>query len=466
MHRRIVGVVLILLAGLWAGSGSLIAQVVVSGPAQMDRCDEELFTITFSNPSVTQTACQIVFTNTAPAEFAYVAGSGSVTLHTAAVYYPSSLGSWNVDSIVGAPYELPPGETITVRFRLSTMCLAVSGTDSVRVDYVDCMQPGVPLQATDLVSVEILPGAVTVTKSPSTPSAGVGDDVTWTLTVNSTGLGSIKNVVAWDVLGPGLTYVSSDPSGTFDPATRKVTWALGTMAAGTSNPIQLTATVTACSGLTNEFDAQFGCDGGTVCADTSIGLGECGSGTATSAVTFIERLPFLTFSAPTITIPYCASTTTVSIPITNSGDGTAHDGALGANLGSSLVVSNVVGATYDVALAHFDLPDIPAPLPPALAYTHTLTFTVTYTGLWCSTSPTGTPLFELDYKNDCGVTHLASPQYGSIGATAAPTLSVSNWRQSALPAEGHLHKPRLVSSAGPRHRDGHRPGWVPVPRDR
>jgi len=430
MRRRIVGVVLILLIGLWAGSVSLLAQVVVSGPAQMDQCAEGTFTITFTNPSSTQTACQIVFRNTAPsAEFSYVAGSGLAAIPGYGnVLADPALGSWSVDAIVGASYELSPGGAIAVQFRLSTTCLAVSGTDSARVDYLDCTQPGTPLQATGATSVEVLPGALTLEKAPANPAAGVGDLVTWTLTVNSTGLGSIKNVVATDTLGSGLQFVSATPAGQVVGQT--ITWspleipALVDLNPDSSVVITLVARVVACTGLDNRLDGRFGCSGGPVCGNTVTDLGDCGSAPV-SSVTFIERLPFLTFSAPTITIPYCAATTTVSIPITNSGDGTAHDGSLGANLGSSLVVSSVVGATYDVALAHFDLPDIPAPLPPALAYTHTLTFNVTYTGLWCSTSPSGTPLFTLDYKNDCGVTHLASPQYGSIGATTAPTLSVS-----------------------------------------
>jgi len=403
MHRRIVGIVLILLAGLWAGSGSLIAQVVVSGPAQMERCDEAFFSVAFTNPSLTQTACQIVFTNTAP------------PLNSDGFVYSESV-------TLPPGYELPPGETATVQFRLSTTCKALSGTHTTSVQYVECAQPSTLLQAADAPwVVEILPGAVTVTKTPSTPSAGVGEDVTWTLTVNSTGLGSIKNVVVWDVLGPGLTYDTSDPEGTFDPGTRKVTWALGTMAAGASESIQLTATVTACLGLTNEFDAQFGCDGGPVCADTSIDLGECGCGTATSSVMFIERLPFLTFSAPTITIPYCASTTPVEIVITNSGDGTAHDGRLLVDLAPLVVdLESVVGATYSAG-CFLLLEDIPA------GETCVLRFNVQLPESWdwCTGGPSGTPLYELSYKNDCGVTHLASPKFGSIGAEEAPSLTVS-----------------------------------------
>ncbi len=50
---------------------------------------------------------------------------------------------------------------------------------------------------------------------------------------------------------------------------------------------------------------------------------------------------------------------------------------------------------------------------------------MTFAGNWCASRPSGTPLYTLDYKNDCGVTHHATPRFGSIGASTAPGLSVS-----------------------------------------
>jgi len=459
MHRRIVGMVLILLAGLWAGSGSLVAQVVVSGPAQMDRCDEAFFSVAFTNPSLTQTACQIVFGQTPPSsEFVYVAGSGSMTVpgHGTISANPV-LGSWSVDAVVGSAYQLPPGGTITVGYRLSTTCLAVSGTAAAQVNYTDCAQPGTPLQTSDSLSVEILPGAVTVRKLPANPPGGIGDLVTWTLTVSSTGLGSIKNVVATDTLGSGLEYVSSTPAGSAVGQT--ITWDSGDvpaftdMDADTTATISLTARAVACSGLDNRVDARFGCDNGSICADTEGGFGDCGD-PATSSVAFIERLPFLSFSAPTITIPYCAATTRVSIPITNSGDGSAHEGTLCASLGS-LLISNVGGgATYSGGCFH--LPDI------AAGSTFTLTFDVTYSGDWCASRPSGTPLYTLDYKNDCGVTHHAAPKFGSIGASTAPGLSVSKTGPSIVRFGSQVTYNVTATYSGPVSCGGSSTGIVTV----
>ncbi len=459
MHRHAVGVVVLLTIMCVLGA-AIVGQTTVTGPAQLERCDEGLFSIAFANPSPTQTACQIVFEHTPPSsEFVYVAGSGSMTVPGYGTIPANPvLGSWSVDAVVGSAYDLPPGGTVTVEYRLSTTCLAVSGTVAAQVDYVDCTQPGTPLQASDSLSVVILPGAVAVRKLPANPSGGVGDLVTWTLTVSSTGLGSIKNVVVTDTLGTGLEYVSSSPSGV--SAGQVVTWDSGDIPAladidpDDSVQITLVARVIACTGLENRLDTRCGCDDGSVCNDTATGLGECGSGAATSSVAFIQRLPFLEFSAPTITIPYCAATTTVTIQIENTGDGTAHEGTLCASFGS-LVVSNVGGgATYSGGCFH--LPDI------AASTTFTLTFDVTYSGDWCAGTPSGSPLYTLEYLNDCGVAHRAAPKFGSIGASAAPGLSVSKTGPSIVQFGSQVTYNVTATYSGPASCGGGSTGIVTV----
>ncbi|MEW5825372.1 MAG: CARDB domain-containing protein [Candidatus Bipolaricaulota bacterium] len=418
------------LRGIWGAllmvglvSGAATAQLL-SGPSSLELCDVGTFVMSFTNSSPTQTACQIVFRNTPPsAEYEFVPGSGAITLHTGETRAADPvLNAWDLDSIVGGSYELPPGETATLEFELATTCLAVSGTDLAEVDYIECAQPGVSLHVTDSHAVEILPGAVAVIKTPASPSAGVGDLVTWTLEVRSTGLGSIRNVLVTDTLGAGLEYVSSSPSGS--EAGGIVTWDSGSVPGladidpDDSVFITLVARVVACTGLGNELDAKFGCDDGELCADTATNFGECGCGTATSSVSFVQRLPFLEFAAPSIVIPYCATTTTVTIPVINTGDGTAHDGVLCATGLDAMIISNVQGgATYSGGC--FNLPDI------AGGSAFDLIFDVTFNGDWCATTPSGTPLYTLEYTNDCGVLHRAQPQFGSVSASAAPRLTLS-----------------------------------------
>ncbi len=422
MGRRFSGYLLTWVLVLF-GIAQLAQAQIASGPAQLERCDEGLFSITFANPSPTQTACQIVVQNTLPgADYSIVPGSGRVTVPGLGTYNADPvLEQWAIDAIVGGPYELPPAETLTVQFSLATSCLAVSGTDLVRIEYVECSQPGVPLAVTDSVSIEILPGAMTLRKTPASPAAGIGDLVTWTLAVNSTGLGSIKNVVVTDTLGAGLDFVSAAPAGQIMGQT--IVWSsreipsLADIDPDDSVTITLVARVVACADLDNRLDGRFGCSDVVVCGDTETQLGDCGCAPV-SSVQFIQRLPFLEFSAPAISIPYCATTTTVTIPIENSGDGTAHDALLCPSSLGSLIVSNVQGGASYVG-GCFQLPDIHG------GTTFNLTFDVTFSDDWCAARPSGTPLYTLEYVNDCGVVHRAQPRFGSIGASAAPGLSLS-----------------------------------------
>ncbi len=172
---------------------------------------------------------------------------------------------------------------------------------------------GLGYSVSDSQPVEILPGAVRVEKLPSVTSAAVGDDVTWTVRVENTGLGPIYNVVVTDVLGSGLAYVSSDPAG--DNLDQTTTWdktqvpSLGEILPGDWVEIEITARVVECFDLTNKADVRFGCDDGLVCFDT-----EVDGGTATASVALIPRNPLLSWTPPTIQIiPYCSQT---GIPVT------------------------------------------------------------------------------------------------------------------------------------------------------
>ncbi|MBC7344943.1 MAG: DUF11 domain-containing protein, partial [Clostridia bacterium] len=180
----------------------------------MASCEEAFFIASFT--AGTQTASNIVFTVTVPnTGFSYVAGSGLITLPDGSIVSaePSPSGFdliWYIDQILEEAYELPPGETLMLKFALGTGCGTISGTLVAHVDY---QEGGSPSYLTDSQSIEILPGAVRISKEPTVIAAEVGDTVTWTITVENTGLGPIYNVVVTDVLGLGLGYVDSSPAG-------------------------------------------------------------------------------------------------------------------------------------------------------------------------------------------------------------------------------------------------------------
>jgi len=423
--------------GLWVSLVLLViplagaAQGIV-GPSQMSRCAQATFTVTVTNASATESACGIVITNAVPNEgFSVVAGTSTLTLVEAGETYvvdPTN-GAWNVDAIRGSAYALPPGGEIRVSFDLATDCAAVSGNDVATVDFENCAAPGVPLRNTHSTSIEILPGAIVVSKTPSVVTASVGDEVTWTVTAESTGLGSVTHVVVTDVLGAGLEFVSASDGGGLSGGA--VVWNGGTtpaleeIAAGESVPLSITARVVACEDLSDAADARWGCGSGEVCEDTSI-VGSCGCNTATASIALVLALPNLAFTAPSITIPYCTQDETVTIPIENTGAGDAHNVRLCVDL-AGLAVADVQGtATY--ADGCFTIPLVPG------SSTYSLQFHVAFAGDWCTGAPSGSPIYTLTYENDCGIEHRARPQIGAVGGSGGPSLSATK----SGPSLGHL----------------------------
>ncbi len=237
----LVGVAVFLIGFAAAGQ-----QLDLTGPSQMGQCEQAQFTITLTNDTA-QTASQVVIIETRPnSDFVYVAGSAEITLHEGTVVSPAEPAEsgldlvWDIDSILGHAYALPPGGTVVVGFDLATNCNTVSGTHQAQATGT-----GFTTSPSDSLSVKILPGAVRIYKEPSVVDAHVGDTVTWTITVESTGLGAIHNVVVTDTLGAGLSYVSSSPAGT--PSGQTVVWdsstvpALAEIPAGGQVQLQLQA---------------------------------------------------------------------------------------------------------------------------------------------------------------------------------------------------------------------------------
>lgn len=88
------------------------------------------------------------------------------------------------------------------------------------------------------------PPALTITKTVS-PSSKVPPETTLTYTISyaNTGSGQATNFVITDVLDGFLQDPVPSSPGTYDPATRTLTWNLGTLAAGASGSVSFTAKV-------------------------------------------------------------------------------------------------------------------------------------------------------------------------------------------------------------------------------
>ena len=140
----------------------------LSGSTQMAPLNQGTFTITVTNNDPTQSACGVVITSSMPnAEFSYVLGSSTLTLHDGTSYAQDPTVSgldliWDLDAIVGAAYQLPPNETLTIVFDMATSAGAYTGTDTVTMDYADCVFPTIPFQGTtsEVISIVSIDGCI------------------------------------------------------------------------------------------------------------------------------------------------------------------------------------------------------------------------------------------------------------------------------------------------------------------
>jgi len=344
--------------------GLMAQSVSITGDSEINQCETKSYTIAIQNNSGNPLTKIIV---TAKLEnltgFSYVNSTTSIDVDGGAAFCtaePTISGAysggcapapaapyltWDIDTQCTGSFTLNDGETLNITFSLETDCDAVSGSINSLIDYeID----GSPMcDDTGAHSIQVLPGGVTITKTPNVIPQVVGQNVTWTLTIKNTGFGTIKNVVVTDVMGDGLEYVSSNLPGI--NSGQITSWGPSEIADfALMNPddfvtIDITAKVIACENLDNYADVRWGCDMTTDCFNTAND-----GGTATASVQRIVRTPNLDYNPPDVSFDYCDDQKDVSFTITNIGDGSAYNTWTYVDFGPLTVSDVSTGATYNM----------------------------------------------------------------------------------------------------------------------
>jgi uncharacterized repeat protein (TIGR01451 family) len=382
--------------------GGLFAQSTgVTGDNDINKCEQKTYTISILNNSGNPLT-ELAITNeiNALTGFNYVAGTTSIDVNGGApistadpVVNPAPVELvWNIDTLTGAPFTLNDGDTLNITFDLYAGCTAVSGSQNVTIDY---LISGTPSSDSTNFSVQVLPGGVTIKKTPNVIPQELGQNVTWTITVENTGIGNINNVVITDDLGTGLAYASSTPAG--DNSGQVTTWdstqipALAQMAPGAIVTIDITSTVIACEFLDNVANVKWGCNVANTCFDTAVD-----GGTATASVQRIVKTPLIEYTPPSISFNYCEDFVDIAFPVQNTGDGTAHDVWINIDFGAMTVTNLPAGATYNSTDKRFEITN---PIPAGGSFN--LSFRLNYS-TWCGGSfPAGDLLWQTEYKDDC-----------------------------------------------------------------
>lgn len=154
--------------------------------------------------------------------------------------YNSTSGEWTIGNIsAGATSTINITATVnsgTGNTTITNTTTAASGDQSDPTTVGDDLTESITVVSTDLVTVN----SVDVTQ------ANIGDTVTYTITVTNNGPSGATNVVLTDILPSGITYVSDNTGGNYVAGTG--VWTIGSIANGTSQSINILATVDASSG--------------------------------------------------------------------------------------------------------------------------------------------------------------------------------------------------------------------------
>ena len=430
MHRCIhIRLLLTLFLGLIISTTAAFGTTGFTGDTTINSCETKTYTLDLQNTSGNPLTDLVLTAKLASLTgFSYVNTTASIDINGGGAFCtanPVASGTdliWDIDSSCPAPpFTLNNGDTLNITFDLATDCLAVSGSLNAQVDY---QISGTPMtDDTAVLNIQVNPGAVTIKKTLNVIPQVLDENVTWTLTVENTGFGVIKNVEVTDELDVGLAYVSSSQNGNNSGQT--TTWtsaeypALASMDPGDIWTMDITATVISCDNLDNKADVRFGCapsPAGT-CFNTAVD-----GGTANASVQRIVRTPVLSFTPPDINFTYCDDTQTVAFTIINNGDGIAYDVYTIVDF-SAFTVSNVsAGAIYNVAQGRFELA---APIA-ANGGTYNLSFDLTYNS-WCGSSfPSTELLWQKLYKDECGQEFYPQVELSTINAPASSSsLAVS-----------------------------------------
>jgi uncharacterized repeat protein (TIGR01451 family) len=199
------------------------------------------FTITLANAGPDQ-ATNVVVTDLLPSGLVFVSASPSI-----GTYNPNN-GQWTV-----AALNSGANATLSLIARVNSTAQITNVAEVTAAGTFDPDSSPNDGQGDDRDTVQVdAPAAadLKLSKSASTTSPGVGQQVTFTITVTNDGPDAATNVAVTDLLPAGLSFVSSTQSqGAYASGTG--IWTVGTINSGATATLTLVATNTVAGSKTN-----------------------------------------------------------------------------------------------------------------------------------------------------------------------------------------------------------------------
>ena len=192
------------------------------------------YTVTLRNDG-TATATNVAVTDTLPANVLFVSATPAAGTTFTPSAAPVTGGVWRVPTIA-------PGQSLALTLT-ATATLPGVLYNNATITGSDVWDPNdrnnTSNSPTDPQSADLV-----VSKTVNNPRPNVGDNVTFTITLDNLGPSTARNVTLTDLLPAGLEYVTHTQStGAYLPGTG--VWTVGDVAAGATNTLTLTAKVLA-----------------------------------------------------------------------------------------------------------------------------------------------------------------------------------------------------------------------------
>ena len=155
--------------------------------------------------------------------------------------FDPTTGVWNVGTVTASS-----SQSLVI---LANVVSPTPTTDTVTISHADQFDPN-PGNNTATAVETPQQSDLALTKTVDKPAPNVGDNITFTISVANNGPDPASNVNISDVLPPGLAPISINASiGTYNSGTG--IWAVGSVASGTPQTLQITARVTSPNASTN-----------------------------------------------------------------------------------------------------------------------------------------------------------------------------------------------------------------------
>ena len=348
-------------------------------------------------PSLTaspQVTYQITWTNTGMATAQQAVVSSALPLGT--TFVGASTGGTQVNGVVTWNVgDVPAGASGTVSF---TVILPKPGTYT-EVATADFMA-GMPMKSTSNIVTTIYrtpPLQIVASAPPTTlqPSA------TFTLTYTNTGVDPISNLVLYDMLLPGETFVSATSGGMAQSGL--VTWNLGTLAPGATASVSVSVTLASPGTYVNQGSATYTALSTPLQAQSNV-----------TSTEYLKPGLMVTVSGPPQT---STPTVTYTVTATNTGNTPAVGVVLTDPLPpGTTFVSASNGGTFANGVVTWNIGDV----PPGATYSVTFTVTLGAPGNYTDTAKGDYTVANMPFTAEGNKVTTIYPVPGVVVTASAP----------------------------------------------